>query len=230
MLEFKAVYTRIMFATSTRTQSEVADVLEIRQSSISDAKRRNAIPADWFMKLFEKYGLNPDWLKQGEGPMFLRIEQGYKPPVPPVDGVAEESTPYGDAVAHVLVTVHSMACACTNNSALPTLRDVGKISMPLLFMSNSITVLLMDASNMEPGIMRGAYVGVDTANSHPVSGHVYALYSPYEGVIIRRIFYDGSTGCYLLRSDVEKYPEDCVNPTVLKAQMMGRVHWVLQRL
>ena len=59
---FQEVYDRIRFATNARTQVELAEVLEIRQSSISDAKRRDSIPADWYMKLFEKYGLNPDWL------------------------------------------------------------------------------------------------------------------------------------------------------------------------
>ena len=63
-------------------------MLEIRQSSISDAKRRNSIPSDWYMKLFEKFGLNPDWIKSGTGPMFLKIDQVYTP----VEGPPEGST------------------------------------------------------------------------------------------------------------------------------------------
>ena len=76
---FAEIYERIKLATNSRTQVELAEVLDIRQSSISDAKRRNSVPGDWFMKLFEKFGLNPDWLKQGVGPMYLRTEQGYVP-------------------------------------------------------------------------------------------------------------------------------------------------------
>lgn len=63
MTFFQEVYDRIRHATNARTQTELAAVLEIRQSSISDAKRRNSVPADWYMKLFEKFGLNPDWVK-----------------------------------------------------------------------------------------------------------------------------------------------------------------------
>lgn len=66
---FQEVYDRIRYATNARTQVELAEVLEIRQSSISDAKRRDSVPSDWYMKLFEKFGLNPDWLKKGVGPM-----------------------------------------------------------------------------------------------------------------------------------------------------------------
>lgn len=79
MPAFAEIYERIKLATSSRTQVELAEVLDIRQSSISDAKRRNSVPGDWYMKLFEKFGLNPDWLKQGVGPMYLRTEHGYMP-------------------------------------------------------------------------------------------------------------------------------------------------------
>ncbi len=53
MASFMEVYQRIQFATNTRTQVELANILEIRQSSISDAKRRNSIPSDWYMKLLK---------------------------------------------------------------------------------------------------------------------------------------------------------------------------------
>lgn len=43
MTFFQEVYDRIRCATNARTQTELAAVLEIRQSSISDAKRRNSI-------------------------------------------------------------------------------------------------------------------------------------------------------------------------------------------
>ena len=57
MPAFAEIYERIKLATNSRTQVELAEVLDIRQSSISDAKRRNSVPGDWFMKLFEKFGI-----------------------------------------------------------------------------------------------------------------------------------------------------------------------------
>ena len=69
MSTFEEVFERIKQATNTRTQVELAEVLDIRQSSISDAKRRNSVPSDWYMKLFEEFGLDPDWVKRACGPM-----------------------------------------------------------------------------------------------------------------------------------------------------------------
>ena len=70
---------RIKTVSRTQTQTELAKLLEVSQSSVAEAKRRQSIPADWYLKLFEKLGVNPDWLKKGNGPVYLRTEAGYVP-------------------------------------------------------------------------------------------------------------------------------------------------------
>ena len=92
---FTEIYERIKLATNCRTQVELAELLNIRQSSISDAKRRDSVPGDWYMKLFERFGLNPDWLKYGVGPLYLRTEKGYCPQEAP-QALAETVACYGD--------------------------------------------------------------------------------------------------------------------------------------
>lgn len=68
---FGEMFERIQKATGTRTQVELAELLEIRQSSISDAKRRQSIPPDWILKLLESHRVNPEWIKFGMEPMLL---------------------------------------------------------------------------------------------------------------------------------------------------------------
>ena len=68
---FEEAMDRIKKTTGLRTQVQLAECLNIRQSSISDAKRRCNIPDSWLVGLYEKYGLNPTWIKTGEGPAFL---------------------------------------------------------------------------------------------------------------------------------------------------------------
>lgn len=62
---------RISEATGARTQEALAELLGIRQSSISDAKRRGAIPDSWLMTLLRRYHLNPIWLLTGTGAKYL---------------------------------------------------------------------------------------------------------------------------------------------------------------
>lgn len=66
-------YNRILSATGFKTQTELAELLEVKQSSISDAlSRRSAIPGNWLVTLTEKYALNPRWIKTGQGEQFLQ--------------------------------------------------------------------------------------------------------------------------------------------------------------
>lgn len=68
---FETMFGRIQQATNTRTQIELAAILNVRQSSISDAKRRGSVPPDWVLKLLEGHAVNPNWIKYGEEPMLL---------------------------------------------------------------------------------------------------------------------------------------------------------------
>jgi len=63
--------SRVFEAAGCRTQIELANLLGIRQSSISDAKKRNSIPAEWLVTLLRLRGVNPEWILSGDGPKFL---------------------------------------------------------------------------------------------------------------------------------------------------------------
>ena len=56
--KFDAQFQRILEATGCKTQVELADILEVRQSAISDAKRRMTIPSNWLETLHKKQGLH----------------------------------------------------------------------------------------------------------------------------------------------------------------------------
>ena len=65
---------RVFDASECRTQMQLVALLEIRQSSISDAKRRGSIPSDWLIKLQRLKGINPEWVMTGEGEPFIKNE------------------------------------------------------------------------------------------------------------------------------------------------------------
>lgn len=69
--EFAAGFLRIAQALNIKTQLELADLLNVRQSSISDAKRRGVIPGEWALKLYRRHHLNPRWIYDGLPPAFL---------------------------------------------------------------------------------------------------------------------------------------------------------------
>ncbi len=231
MSSFDEVFERIKLSTNTRTQVELADVLDIRQSSISDAKRRNSVPADWYMKLFERFGLNPDWLKKGTGPMYLRTEHGYQPVDAPLAGhVSEDSMFYGDPDAKsTVVTVYAMHGEQTAHSELPSIGQ-SKLNVPQSFMAPGIQVFKLEAASMEPLIHKGAFVALDTQQKNILSGELYGVFIPYEGIAIRKVFLDAQNQRFILRSENPALPEQYLPLGEHLPSIAGRVTWVLQRL
>ncbi|MDD4702484.1 MAG: helix-turn-helix transcriptional regulator, partial [Desulfovibrio sp.] len=63
-----------------------------------------------------------------------------------------------------------------------------------------------------------------------ISGRVYALFAPNEGVILRRVFLNSSQDGYVLRSDSSDFPETTLTPDLLSKRLVGRVVWILQEL
>ncbi len=232
MSNFNEIFERIKQATNTRTQVELADVLEIRQSSISDAKRRNSVPADWYMKLYESFGLNPDWLKKGSGPMLLRTEQGYTPVEAPSDmktgmRLLESATQYNEPDAkNVVVTVHSPLLPYNPEDPATS---VGKLNIPMSFAHPGLYVIRVEASSMEPSIRRGAYISLDTTKKIVVSGELYGVNLPYEGVVIKRVYLDSPNNRYILRSENPAHPEITM-PIGDENTIVGRVSWLLQKM
>lgn len=72
---FEDVYARILAVTNCQTQVELAEVLGIRQSSVSDAKRRGTVPAEWLITLLQLFGVNPDWILTGQAARFLEFTE-----------------------------------------------------------------------------------------------------------------------------------------------------------
>ena len=229
MVNFDEIFERIKIATNTRTQVELAEVLDIRQSSISDAKRRNSVPSDWYMKLFEQFGLSPDWLKKGSGPMYLRTEQGYTPVDAPPPAVCEDVSRYnGPDAKNEIVWVYSTQAVAEGGDTSATV--LGRLNIPQSFSTPGLYVVRIETAGMEPYILKGAYVGIDTAQRHVASGEVYGVKLPYEGLVLKRAYVDMQNARLVLRSENSAHPEVSLPLDDHDAHIVGRVVWVLQRM
>lgn len=63
---FEAAMERVHNVFGVKTQVQLAERLDVRQSSISDAKRRCSIPSDWLLKIWRQTGYSPDWIMDGD--------------------------------------------------------------------------------------------------------------------------------------------------------------------
>ena len=224
---YKETLERIKAVTHTRTQTALAEILEIRQSSISDAKRRQSVPGAWYMTLFEKLGVNPDWLKSGIGPVYLRTEVGYIPG----DGDGKPLAPglLGSPLSQpALVTMYAMRGDDTGNgAAVATLRPTGSILLPRAYAREGIVVLAVDNDAAAPTVRRGAYVGIDTRADCPASGELFAITLPHGEIVLRRLLWDEDY--FRLCAENPAYPDRRIR-LVRTEWILGRLAWVMQEM
>jgi phage repressor protein C with HTH and peptisase S24 domain len=84
--DFATILQRMMEATGSRTQTQLAAILGVGKAAVSDAKRRGIVPAEWYLRLNRPpYHVNPSWLESGQGNMYTAGES-----------VAEQSPSYGE--------------------------------------------------------------------------------------------------------------------------------------
>ncbi|MDD4700838.1 MAG: helix-turn-helix domain-containing protein [Desulfovibrio sp.] len=75
--DYSLAMERIKTVTGCKTQQDLAKFLGVSQSCISDAKKRMAIPAEWLLKLLQKQGINPDWIRSGLGAQYLHPSESH---------------------------------------------------------------------------------------------------------------------------------------------------------
>ncbi|KHK04347.1 S24 family peptidase [Desulfovibrio sp. TomC] len=218
---FEDAYARIQTATRARTQTEIATILGIKQSSISDAKKKNTIPDGWLVTLYRTFALEPDWILYGQMPPSRR--EGATLP----SGVRESAGGYASPPSRV--TVYTMACTDPEHGNWT--REAQE-TIPLLESLNrpNLVVVKMDNCSMEPVIRRSAYVGLDCDDIRLRSGEIYALDVPGEGLVIKRVIRDLEKQRLAMLAENPAHqslylPLD--NPGVAT---VGKAVWVIQEL
>ena len=135
-----------------------------------------------------------------------------------------------DADGSVTIHVYALAGAgpafdLEENDPLATIR------VPLEYAMQCDSALLVKGDSMAWTIKSGGVVGVIRRNFDFVSGEVYAVRLPYEGLSIKRVIVDVASGEYIIRSDnpdKEKYPDRRLSITEYADIILGRVVWVWQ--
>jgi hypothetical protein len=226
-LQFEQAFERIKKATGARTQVQLAEILGIRQSSISDAKRRNSVPAEWFLKLFRKFGLNPDWLEFGGDPVYLKSIEG-QIPAKSLESLGNYGQPRPLSRGRI-VPVSNMAGADDSSTGwIPMV--IEELNIPESFYAEALSVVKVEDAGMEPIIRRGAFVGIDRNQKRLIPGEVYAIQAPHQGLMLKRVYSDPENGRFILRSENSNHPEQYIPIDQQEGKTVGRVVWILQQL
>ena len=72
-IPFDVFYEKTRQGLDIRSQSELAAILGVHRSAVTQAKRKNTVPDAWLVKLGRHFDVDPGWLAStGSGPPVLR--------------------------------------------------------------------------------------------------------------------------------------------------------------
>lgn len=221
---FEDAIERIKKSTGARTQVDLANILGIRQSSISDAKRRQSVPAEWLLKLYRTHGLNPDWILEGVDPQYL------KEVVSAPKGLNETMAVYSLSRPRFrTLQVYSMT-EYPDRQGYSHVAPIEAITVPEHFYRPALMVVKMDSTAMEPLIRRGAYVGIDRDQRQILSGEIYAVAVPPEGLAVKRVSHDTESSRLMLKSENPVHHDQTLSMEAFQESIVGRAIWVIQEI
>lgn len=207
---FEAFYQRISKAVGVESQTELARLLGVNRSAVTQAKNRNTVPAKWVWYVSREYGLNPDWLEKGTGSMRLsevEVEESEYKKIPKV-----------------------AARLCAGHGSLEVEGNVEEYRVfPWNWLQrkgNPDQMVLMDVfgNSMEPEIKEGDTALIDQARKDIVAGGIYAV-GVEDTVMVKRI--EKRPGALVLISDNTDYsPIYLQGEEAADVRVIGKVLWV----
>ncbi|MDY0219715.1 MAG: S24 family peptidase [Desulfobacterium sp.] len=200
---------RILDVTGISSQTELADALGINRSGITHARKKNEIPDRWIVKLYRRFGLNPDWIENGVGQVFLKGEL--------IRGSEFKTIP----------KVKARLSAGTGS--FETLSDVTDY---LYFQSkwlarkgsaNAMVAMEVFGNSMEPELRAGDTVLIDQSQTEILAGAIYAL-GVEDTILVKRI--EKHPNKLVLTSENRDYqPIFLTLDEVDKVRIIGKVVW-----
>tara|TARA_R110000787_G_scaffold12622_2_gene40585 strand:+ start:1840 stop:2514 length:675 start_codon:yes stop_codon:yes gene_type:complete len=102
------------------------------------------------------------------------------------------------------------------------------VDIPAHWMKPSIQSAIIRGRSMEPTIVDGAVVGVDTEFKQIISGEMYALWMDYEGAIVKRLYVEKDV--LRIVSDNKDFPEMRLGRDEINEEsfILGKVSWLMQ--
>jgi phage repressor protein C with HTH and peptisase S24 domain len=210
---FEGFFARAVKAAGIVSQSELADLLGVHRSAITQAKKKDTVPKAWVLAVSRRAGVDPDWLEFGR---VARLR----------DAAAADSEYAGIPKVRARLSAGGGSFETDGEveGVYPFRRDW------LRRKGNSANMVLMDVvgNSMEPEIRHGDMVLIDQGQTAVVAYGVYAV-GVEDTVLVKRV--EKRPGTLVLLSDNRDYaPIVLAGDELDSLRVIGRVLWVGREL
>jgi phage repressor protein C with HTH and peptisase S24 domain len=209
------------------SQEKLGDASGISGVTIGKYALGKADPSrERLIAMADAAGVNVLWLATGKGPLN-RDEPVSRDPSPEYKAVRQIIS---DTDGGVTLQVYVTGGTGDPYELIPS-EPIEEIIIPRSFYSAAIIPVKVKGRSMERTLRNGAVVGVDRADKDVVNGELYAVWLPYQGTVIKRLYMDDKK--ILLQSDNEEFRSRDVEVNISEVDesfIQGRVKWVVQML
>jgi len=210
---FGGFFERAARAAGIASQSELAALLGVHRSAVTQAKKKNAVPKAWVLAVSRRTGADPDWLELG------RRGGGQSG-----GGDPQRFVGVPKVRARLSAGGGSFETAGEVEGYVPFRGDW------LRRKGNPARMVLMDVvgNSMEPEIRHGDMVLIDQGQDAVLAHAVYAV-GLEDTVLVKRV--EKRPGSLVLLSDNRDYAPIVLSGDELEAlRVIGRVLWVGREL
>jgi phage repressor protein C with HTH and peptisase S24 domain len=209
---FDQFFQRIKETIGIHSQTELAAVLQVNRSAITQAKQRGTVPESWIFKLTRTFDLAPEWLETGHG----------------------EKREESDFIQHFRQIPKVRARLSAGGGSFEINGDVeGYYAFRREWLQkkgNPKQMVLMDVvgDSMEPAILEHDTVLIDQSQQELIAGRIYAL-GIEDTVMIKRI--EKHPGKLVLISSNPHYSPIFVQGEELETvRIIGALVWIGREL
>jgi len=213
VMKFDIFIRRAFEALQISSQNKLAILLGINRAGITQAKKKGTVPEKWILALYRKYGINPDWIENGSGKMFIAERDGS------VIVPEYKSAPY----------VKARLCAGDGSFEVDeeAIRDYWMFRADWLNRKGSAShMILIDiyGNSMEPELKHGDTVMVDTSQRDILAGSISAV-GIDDTIMVKRI--EKHPGKLVLRSDNKDYEPIYLSGDEMDSfRIIGKIVWI----
>jgi phage repressor protein C with HTH and peptisase S24 domain len=205
---FESFLQRIFRETGLQSQTELAEALGINRSAITQARRKDSVPARWILHLHRRYGFSPQWIEFGNGPVFSDAARG------------------GDAYTKVPKVKARLSAGGGSFEIGSEIQGYYSFRQDWMHTKGAPEhMVLMDifGNSMEPELKDGDTVLIDTSQKDILAGAIYAV-GVDDTIMVKRI--EKHPQKLVLLSDNKDYaPVYLAGGDSASVRVIGKVLW-----
>jgi phage repressor protein C with HTH and peptisase S24 domain len=208
-LPFDAFMRRVEKGARVRSQNQLAGVLGIHRSAVTQAKRRDSVPRQWAYRLAEAFDLDARWLLTGKSD--------------PATAADDELFWVPWVEARLSAGGGSFETGSTVRKTLP----FNRAQLQGLGTPAALVAMEVSGDSMEPGIRAGDTVMIDQSQTALVAGGIFAV-GIDDTILVKRL--EKRPGQLALISDNRAYETVLIDAGAANVRILGRVVWLQRRV